>query len=71
MRTGIIQTFEVHIPPIVFRVKEEVSADDCDANGNRREDQKDQKHESINVVYLIRPERGEDEVHLDKYGSER
>lgn len=55
-----------YIPPIIFSVEEKISADDCDANGNSREDQKDQKHESVDVIDLIRPERGEDEVHLDE-----
>ncbi len=29
-----------------------------------------QQHEAVNVVDLVGPERGEDEVHLDEDGSE-
>ena len=51
---------------MVLRVKEEVGVDDRDAGGDSNKDEEDQKHEAVHIVDLVRPEGGEDEVHLDE-----
>ena len=50
------------VPSVVLRVEQEVGADDGDADGDDGQDDKDQQHEAVHVVDLVRPERCEDEV---------
>ena len=58
-------------PPIVLGIEKKVGADDGDADGDDGENDEDEQHKTVDVVYLVGPERGEDEVHLDEDGSER
>ena len=57
-------------PSVVLRVEQEVGADDGYADGDDSEDPEDEEHEPVNVVDLIGPERGENEVHLDEDRTE-
>jgi hypothetical protein len=43
------------VPPVIFRVEQEVSADDCDANRDCAQNGEDQENKSIDVVDLVRP----------------
>jgi len=54
------------LPPVIFRVEQEVSANDSDANGNYNENQDDEEHETVNVIDLVSPERSEDEIPVFK-----
>mmetsp|Transcript_21215 Transcript_21215/g.47843 ORF Transcript_21215/g.47843 Transcript_21215/m.47843 type:complete len:395 (-) Transcript_21215:737-1921(-) len=57
-------------PPVVFRVEEEVGDDDADTGCDDQHDGENQQDESVDVVELIVPERGEDEIHLDEDAPE-
>ena len=58
------ELFESNRPAIVFGVEEKVHGDNGDAHSDHHEDDENEEHEAIHVVDLVRPERGEDEVHL-------
>lgn len=50
------------IPSVVFSVEKEVGGNDGHASGHDDENDGDQKHEAVDVVDLVCPEGGEDEV---------
>lgn len=50
------------LPSVVFGVEQKVCAYDCHAHGHDDQNQEHQQHETVHVVDLVRPERGEDEV---------
>lgn len=56
---------------MVFRIENEVGADNGDADGDDHEDEEDKERETEDVVDLVRPERREDEVHFDKDAAKR
>lgn len=58
------------LPSVVFGVEQKVCAYDCHAHGHYDQNQEHQQHETVHVVDLVRPERGEDEVHLNEDRSE-
>lgn len=50
------------LPAVVFGVQQEIGAHDSDANGHYNQDQEHQKHETVNVVDFVGPERCKYEV---------
>mmetsp|Transcript_39194 Transcript_39194/g.116592 ORF Transcript_39194/g.116592 Transcript_39194/m.116592 type:complete len:252 (+) Transcript_39194:187-942(+) len=57
------------LPVVVFRVQEEVGADDRHTSRHGHQNDDHQQHEAIHIVDLVPPEAGEDEVHLDEDGA--
>ena len=55
---GVYREYTVHYisPSVVFRVEEEVGADDSDTHSDHYHDEEDQQHEPKHVVYLVLPE---------------
>ena len=49
-------------PAVVLGIQQEVGADDRDTHGDDAQDERDEQHEAVHVVDLVRPERREDEV---------
>lgn len=49
-------------PPIVLRIQQEVCAHDGHTDSHNAQDDQHQHHEAIDIVDLICPERGEDEI---------
>ena len=58
------------VPVVVFGVEEEVGTDDGDAQGDDDEDEEHEEEEPVNVIHLVVPDGGEDEVRLDEDGAE-
>lgn len=58
------------VPAVVFSVEEEVSGYDSHADNDHKQQQHHKQHEPVHVVDLVRPERGEDEVHFNEDGAE-
>ena len=50
------------LPTIVFRIKQEICADNGNTHRHNDQDEKYQKHETEHEIDLVRPERSEDEV---------
>lgn len=50
------------LPPVVFRIQQEIRADDCHTDGDSDENEKYQQHEAVHVVNLVGPEGRENEV---------
>ena len=59
------------IPSVIFRVEQEVCANNRNATGHRCKYQEYQHHKAINVVDLVRPKRCKDKVHFDKDRAKR
>lgn len=53
---------------MIFRVKEEVGADNGHTRADDQEDEKDQQHKAIHIVDLVGPEGSEDKVNFNKDG---
>lgn len=50
------------MPSIIFRVEQEISADDGHADSDDDENEKDEQHKAVDVVNLVGPEGCEDEI---------
>mmetsp|Transcript_9293 Transcript_9293/g.13670 ORF Transcript_9293/g.13670 Transcript_9293/m.13670 type:complete len:260 (-) Transcript_9293:104-883(-) len=59
------------VPPVVLGVEQEVGRHDRDTHSHHKQDQIHQQHKPVDVVELVVPEAGKDEVHLDEDGPER
>lgn len=54
---------------MIFRIEKEIGAYNGHACTDNEQDDKNQQHETIDVVNLVCPKGSEDEVHFDKDGS--
>lgn len=54
---------------MILRVEKEIGAYNGHACTDNEQDNENQQHETIDIVNLVRPKRGEDKVHFDKNGS--
>jgi hypothetical protein len=59
------------IIPIIFRIQQNVDADDSHTDGHHHQNQVDEKNETVHIVKLVVPERRKDVVHLNENGTER
>ena len=58
------------LPMVILCIQDEVHSYDSSAHCHHAQDGIHQKHESVHIVELIRPESCEDKVHLDKNWTE-
>lgn len=58
-------------PSVVFSIEEEVGTDDGHAHCHNAQDHQHQHHESVHIINLIGPERGEDKVPAKRRKQEK
>lgn len=56
------QSRYLFLPTIVLRIKQEICTDNGNTHRHNDQDEEYQKHETKHEIYLVCPERGEDEV---------
>ncbi len=54
------------VPVIVFRVEQEIRANDRHAEGNQCENNKNQQHKSIDIIEFVVPKAGKNEIHFNE-----
>lgn len=56
---------------MVLGIKQKVGANNSDTGRDDEQNAEDKEHEAINIVDLVGPERGEDEIHLNEDRAKR
>lgn len=50
------------LPPIILGIEQKICADNRYTDSHHSQNGEDEQHEAVDIVDLVRPERGEDKV---------